>query len=84
VKLPIDDDSVCLQGDYRKGLHCGVEDHDLQGRGYDAADYGFERGVDRTIEYFRGQLSALIGRARRSTACVLAAKKRENSHAGKP
>ncbi len=41
-------------GGYQTGLHCGVEDRDLQRDAYGAADYGFTEGVDAVIEWVNG------------------------------
>lgn len=57
---PQDDPAVNNTGAYHTGLHCGVEDRDLQGRGYDAADYGFERGVERAFEWVHNTLRTAI------------------------
>ena len=41
-------------GGYPRGLHCGVEDRDLQGDAYGAADYGFTEGVAAVLEWVNG------------------------------
>jgi hypothetical protein len=37
-------------GEWRFGLHCGVEDRDCQDR-YDGADYGHTVGVEKGLEW---------------------------------
>ena len=49
-----DDPSITLSGDYHTGLMCGVEDGGFQTDGYAAASYGFENGVERTMDWALG------------------------------
>ena len=57
------DSAVNNCGDYQRGLHCGVEDRSIHDR-YQAADYGFERGVERAAEHVSNELAEAIAAVR--------------------
>lgn len=48
---PVDEPQLDLEGDWRKGLFCGLEDVDRQRDPYEACIYGFEKGVERVLEW---------------------------------
>lgn len=54
---PVDEPQIELTGEHHTGLHCGLEDRDICDR-YDACDYGFEKGVERTLEWAQGIIRA--------------------------
>lgn len=56
---PIDEPQIDLTGEYHTGLHCGLEDRDIVDR-YDACDHGFEKGVERALEWAQGVVEAVL------------------------
>lgn len=60
---PVDEPQIELTGEYHTGLHCGLEDRDISDR-YDACDYGFEKGVERALEWAYGVVETAIAKAK--------------------
>jgi len=50
IKECEDAPEIDATGDWRFGLHCGVEDRNCQDR-YDGADYGHTVGAERVFEW---------------------------------
>ena len=46
-------------GDWRCGLHCGVEDRDCQDR-YEGADYGHTVGVEKGLEWASNEAKSAL------------------------
>ena len=63
-----DEDRIHQTGDYQTGLHCGVEDRDMQADAYGAADYGFTEGVDAVLEWVNGIVPAAAQAAKEEVA----------------
>ncbi|MCH8851106.1 MAG: hypothetical protein IID41_00475 [Planctomycetes bacterium] len=59
---PVDEPSIDLTDEYHAGLHCGLEDRDIGDR-YDACDYGFEKGVERVLEWAKDVVEGTIAKA---------------------
>ncbi len=59
---PVDEPQIDLTGDYLTGLHCGLEDQNIDDR-YDACDYGFWKGVERACEWAQGIAQGAIDAA---------------------
>jgi hypothetical protein len=55
--------AVLGEGDYGKGLLCGVEDRDLQRDGYKAMRYRYECALERVAEEIDGTISAALREA---------------------
>ena len=51
---PVNEPQINLVGEYQTGLFCGLEDRGLQGDPYEACLYGFEAGVEHTLEWAQG------------------------------
>ena len=45
---------IDADGDWQRGLYCGVEDRDCRNR-YDGADYGHAVGVEKGLEWARNE-----------------------------
>lgn len=48
-------------GETQWGLHCGVEDRGCTGK-YDGADYGYTQGVERAIEWAKGEAETALAK----------------------
>lgn len=57
---PVDEPQIDLAGDYQTGLFCGLEDNGMQGDAYDACIYGFEKGVERALEWAQGIIESAM------------------------
>lgn len=55
---PTDEPQIELAGEWETGLFCGLEDQNLQSDAYGACRYGFEAGVERTLEWAQGIVHA--------------------------
>ena len=51
-------------GEWRFGLHCGVEDRDCQNR-YDGADYGHTVGVEKALEWASNEAKYALSKLER-------------------
>lgn len=51
--------AVLREGDYHKGMLCGVEDRNLQRDGYGAMEYGWDAAIERVAEVLDPIVAAL-------------------------
>ncbi len=54
---------IHLTGDYQTGLFCGLKDRDITDR-YDACMYGFNKAVERVLEWAQGIVEESITKAK--------------------
>ena len=52
--------AVLGEGDYHRGLLCGVEDNDLQHEGYNAMRWGYDRALERVAEEIDETISSAL------------------------
>ncbi len=61
------DEPVQGQGEWDRGLFCGLEDRDITDR-YDACRHGYDKALDKVQEWIIDEIEAAIEKARPSRA----------------